>query len=169
MGRDGSASDAFDEFISPLIGLPVTHVWRGYGSTLFLEFGDLTDNGVLSDGSERGPTGQMGLMVEWSWRIERPRSILCGSFSEESKWPGAFTRLLGATVESVMTFGRLPEISIGLSNRLRVVSLMTSEGQPRWVLFDRHLPDTRWLTVRNGRIVHERNSDFSKPKIGGAQ
>lgn len=32
---------SFKAFSLPLIGLPVTHVWRGYVSAIFLEFGDL--------------------------------------------------------------------------------------------------------------------------------
>jgi hypothetical protein len=153
---------AFDEFASPLVGLEVSHVWRGYGSALFLEFGDLTPRGRRRDGTERNPSGQMGLMIEWSWRIERPRSILCGSFSDESKWPGAFKRLLGATVSEVGTFGRLPELAVGLSNGLFVVSFMTAEGQPEWTLIDRRLPDACWLAVRGGRIVSGRDPEVSK-------
>lgn len=154
-----------DEFASALVGLPVTHVWRGYGSALFMEFGALTDKGARGDGSERNPEGQMGLMIQWSWRIERPRSILCGSSSEDSKWPNAFKRLLGASVSELQTFGRLPEISVGLSNGLHVVSFMTSGGQPAWALFDRRDLDTSWLTVRRGRIVQERQSQFQKPSV----
>ena len=131
-----------------------------------MEFGDLTDKGARSDGSERNPDGQMGLMIEWSWRIERPRSVLCGSFSEESKWPNAFRQMLGAKVTDAETFGRLPEISVGLSNGLHVVSFMTAGGQPVWTLFDRRVPDTSWLTVRRGRVVEERNSQF--PRHTGA-
>lgn len=31
----------FFEFVSPMIGLPLSHVWRGYGSALFIELGEL--------------------------------------------------------------------------------------------------------------------------------
>jgi hypothetical protein len=129
---------------------------------LFVEFGDLTTGRIRKDGSVGNPDGQMSLMIEWSWRIERPRSILCGSFSEESQWSKAFEKLLGATVTKAALFGRLPEISISLSNDLHLASFMTADGQPHWTLFDRATSDTSWLTVRQGRVVHQRNSDYPR-------
>lgn len=94
-------------------------------------------------------------MIEWSWRIERPRSILCGSFSEESKWPAAFRQLLGAGVIGLELFGRLPEIAISLSNGLSVVSFNTSEGQPRWALFDNRTGESTSLKVKGAKVVRE--------------
>ena len=96
----------------------------------------------------------MSLMIEWSWRIERPRSILCGSFSEETKWPGAFAKLVGSTVEGVSIFGRLPEVSLAFSNGLHLSSFMTAEGQPQWTLFDRREPKTSWLAVERGVLSY---------------
>lgn len=74
-------------FAAPLIGLPVAHSWRGYGSAIFLEFGALTAQ-TRMNGTPANPRGEMGLMIQWSWRIEGRRSILCGSWSDEARWPG---------------------------------------------------------------------------------
>jgi hypothetical protein len=144
----------FSAFLASVVGLPVSHVWRGYGSALFVELGELTPSRVRRDGSPGNPEGEMSLMIEWSWRIERPRSILCGSFSDETKWPGAFAKLVGTTVENVTIFGRLPEVSLALSNGLHVSSFMTAEGQPQWVLFDRRAPTTSWLAVERGAVTY---------------
>ncbi len=140
---------------TPLIGLPVAHVWRSYGSALFLEFGQLSPGRARPDGFTGEAQGEMGLMIERSWRIERPRSIFCGSWSEEARWPKAFKALTGAKVRSVEIFGRLPEIAVALSNGMHVASFMTAGGQPDWALFDRRGPETSWLTVRNGLVVTE--------------
>jgi hypothetical protein len=138
-----------------LVGLPVTHVWRGYGSSLFLEFGELHPR-TRRDGSQGNSQGEMGLMIHWSWRIEGPRSILCGSWSNERRWPAAFARLLDARVLEISIFGRLPEIDLGLSNGLHVVSLMTAEGQPQWTLFDRHDRKNQcWVNVKRGVLCFE--------------
>jgi hypothetical protein len=144
----------FDAFVSPLIGLPVAHVWQGHGSAIFLEFGTLTPR-VRRDGSPGHPEGEMGLMVEWSWRIEGWRSILCGSWSDEERWPRAFACLTKATVAGATTFGRLPEIDLALSTGVHVVSLMTATGDPVWTLFDRRGGRDRWLCVRRGRLIVE--------------
>lgn len=137
-------------FIDALKEKPVAHVWRGHGSAIFLEFGTLTEkrrrNGTLGQ-----PDGELTLMIEWSWRIERPRSILCGSWSSERRWPFLFNHLIGSTVSNIEFFGRLPEISVALSNGLRVVSFMTAEGQPSWALIARH-PNLGSLGVKRGSL-----------------
>jgi hypothetical protein len=135
----------FDTFASPLIGLPVRHIWQGYGSAIFLEFGELRPR-LEQDGSASQSEGQMGLMIERSWRIEDRTSIRCGSWSDEALWPDVFALLLGSEVRYVKTFGRLPEIEIGLSNGMHILSFMTAEGLPMWTLFDRRSPDERWLS-----------------------
>jgi hypothetical protein len=61
-------------FRNALIGKPVSHVWRGYGSAFFLEFGKLTPRKRKS-GEAGNPMGELTLMVEWSWRIERKYSM----------------------------------------------------------------------------------------------
>jgi hypothetical protein len=94
----------------------------------------------------------MSLMIQWSWRIEGRRSILCGSWSDEEKWPKAFGLVRNTTVTSATLFGRLPEIELCLSNGVHVLSFMMAEGNPQWVLFDRRGDVTRWLVVRRGHL-----------------
>jgi hypothetical protein len=65
-------------------------------------------------------------MIEWSWRVEGKRRIWCGTFSDGERWPRAFSRLEGANVASVTLYGRLPEIDLGLSNGLHLLSMMTA-------------------------------------------
>ena len=74
----------FEDIAIPLVGLPVSHSWRVHGSDIFLEFAKFSPPSRLRrDGSPCAPRGEMGLMIEWSWRIEGRRSILCGSWSDE--------------------------------------------------------------------------------------
>jgi hypothetical protein len=141
----------FKSFSSSLLGLPVSLVWRGYGSALFLEFGSLQPE-IRPDGSSGNPRGEWTLMIEWSWRIEGKRKILCGSWSNEARWPRVFSRLQGTTVESASLFGHLPEIAIKLANGLSVVSIMTAEGDPAWALLNRRKTTEASLSVRSGRL-----------------
>jgi hypothetical protein len=137
-------------FLQSAIGKKVSHVWRGHGSSIFLELGELTPR-TRRDGSPGNPTGEISLMIQWSWRIERPQSIYVGSWSSERRWPAAFAKLRGATVTTATLFGRIPELSIGLSNGLYVVSFMTAEEQPAWALICRQSPRGT-LHVRRGRL-----------------
>jgi hypothetical protein len=155
----------FATFAAPLIGLPVSHLWRGYGSALFLEFGKLRPSAkTRRDGSPGNPMGEMSLMIEWSWRIEGRRSILCGSSSDEQKWPRAFSLVLNAEVADAVLFGRLPEIELCLANDIRILSFMTAEGDPDWALGDRRDDVTRWLCVHRGILRIEAGETCLLPK-----
>ena len=153
----------FSDFASPLIGLPVSHVWRGYGSALFLEFGALSQR-TKRDGSAGDPLGKMSLMIEWSWRIEGRKSILCGSWSDDAKWPKLFGLLRNKTVVSASLFGRLPEIELCLSNDVRILSFMTADGDPNWTLFDRHEAAPRWMFVRCASLYIDSELRTRAPK-----
>ena len=139
-------------FAAPLIGLPVAHAWQGHGSAIFLEFGALAPPRLRRDGTPCNPRGEMTLMIEWSWRIEGRRSILCGASSDEARWPRALACLTKGRVADVATFGRLPELDLTLDTGLHVVSMMTAAGNPVWTLLDQRGARSRWLCVRKGRL-----------------
>lgn len=143
---------AFQDFTAPLIGLPVSHVWQGHGSALFLEFGRLSQI-RRRDGRPAESAGEMGLMLEWSWRIEGKRSILCGSDSDEPHIRRALSCIRDHAVAAVTLTSRLPEIDIGFSSGAHLVSFMTADGQPQWTLFDRRTGNDRWMFVRAGRLA----------------
>lgn len=85
-------SEAFDTFAATLTGLPVSHVWRGYGSAIFIGIGNLSPQ-TRRDGSRGHPEGEVSLGVEWSWRIEDQTAIRCGSWSEAELWEPALDTL----------------------------------------------------------------------------
>ncbi len=147
-----------EPFRKAVLGRKVSLVWRGFGSALFLELGELTpSNKRRRDGSLARPNGEVTLMIEWSWRIEGPRSILGGSWSNEKRWPGLFKKVTGARVTDLTTFGALPELQVTLSNGCRVISFMTAEGQPAWALISRISPKGT-LMVERGKLHLERLS-----------
>ena len=150
------SSPSRDEFITltrPLIGLPVSHAWRGYGSALFLEFGALTPPGPRG----HNPKGEATLMVEWSWRVESSRTVQFGSWSGNRKMDNGIASLKRRKLMEISLVGRLPEVYIQLSKDRWVHTFMTREGQPEWTVF---LQDRSWITFSRGRIVRER----SRPK-----
>lgn len=141
----------FERRTAPLLGLPITHPWRGHGSALFLELGPLKR---IRRRRRAGHSlkGLAGVMIEWSWRVERQRSIDFGSWSTDSKIDSGIRGLKRAKVKSVQVEGRLPELCLALSDGRQVRSFMSSDGQPRWVLF---LPDGSWLKVQRGVLMRE--------------
>ena len=142
----------FNLFAFPLIGLPVSRIWQGYGSAIFVEFGRLQST-TTRDGRAGSPRGQWTLFIEWSWRIEGKRRIWCGSWSDGERWPRAFARLQGQPVTSVETNGRLPEVYLGFANGLYLASMMTAEGDPSWSLSRRQDFASVSIGVRAGRLT----------------
>lgn len=157
-GPDSIGAISFERFAAPLLALPVSHVWQGHGSAVFLEFGKLTPR-TKHDGSPGNPDGEMSLMCEGSWRIEGRRTILCGSWNNEKEWPPAFAFLKAGRVIQARVFGHLPELEIVLSNGVRFLSFQTYDGDPAWTLFDRRGSEPRWIHVRRGRLRIEIGSD----------
>jgi hypothetical protein len=144
----------FESFAAPIVKMKVTHIWRGVGSAIFLEMGNLTPR-IRRDGSPGNGRGEMGLMIEWSWRIEDDTHILGGSWSDEEEWPELFRQLLGTHVSDISLFARLPEIQLKFSNGLYLCSMMTANGDPEWALFDRRKGGTKSVGVRSGKLHFE--------------
>jgi hypothetical protein len=155
-------SEIFDKYRAALRSQTLTAVWRGHGSAIFLEFGQLSPR-FKRDGSAGKPRGTYGIMIEWSWRIESDDAILCGSWSEEAGWDAVLNALVGHDVEDISHHGRLPELTIALAGGHRVASFMTAEGQPAWAVFDRSSKDDELhvMAVEKGRICEhvERRSE----------
>jgi hypothetical protein len=150
----------FESYRSKLRNAEVSHVWRVHGSALFVEFGLLSPGRAHADGRLGNPTGEFGVMVQWSWRIEDGTRITCGSWSNEELWPPTFARLIGKKIVDISLVGRLPEIEIELSDDLHFLSFMTADGEPEWTIFDRTAESGqhRWLKVKDGRLVEDRSA-----------
>jgi hypothetical protein len=151
----------FTSFSSSLIGLPLSRIWQGYGSAIFLEFGTVQRR-QRRNGSPGNPRGEWTLMIEWSWRIEGKRRIWCGSWSDGARWPRAFARMEGARVDSVSLYGRLPEIELQLSNGLHLLSMTTVEGDPDWALAKRFEGGSTSVFVRAGRLCFDSVTEFQR-------
>jgi hypothetical protein len=150
-----------EEIQKILVGRPVSNIWRGYGSALFLEFGNLTPRKKRDGSPGRNAHGDITLMIQWSWRIENPRSILTGSWGSEDQWPKVFRSLLRLVVTEVSFFSTLPELQVTLSNGKRVSSFMTAEGQPQWAVISRVEPLGSW-SVERGVVAFAKDSDLRR-------
>lgn len=150
-----SPLNTFNRIASDLVGMRVGHLWRGYGSAIFLEFGALSPGRVRRDGSPGNAIGELTLSIEWSWRIEDATSIVCGSWSEDELWCPAFKLIRDSPVVGLTLFGRLPEIDLELTNTIHLLSFATAEGQPEWHLCDRRSTPQTWLSVRDGVLCED--------------
>lgn len=146
--------DLLENYRCALRGMSVSHAWRGHGSAIFLEFGELAAK-TRTDGSPGNPDGELTLMIEWSWRIERGDDIVCGSWSDDGLWQSWLERLIGHTVSDFGVFGRLPEANLSLNGGIHVLSFMTSEGGPEWAMMDHRDNGLATMMVKHGRVCAE--------------
>lgn len=142
------SADNFEKLTLTLIEKPITHVWRGHGTAIFIEFGRLTESS-----KSQNPKGEYSLMIEWSWRVESKKSILFGSFSEDKEISDQLQKLKNNIVTDVSLFDRIPEICIGLNKERWIKSFATQSGNPQWTLF---LPNNSWCYVENSVLYNEK-------------
>ena len=161
-----SAETLLEKYRAKLIGMDISHVWFGHGSAIFLEFGRLFAR-TRPNGEPGNPDGEMGLMIQWGWRVEDRTSILCGSDSDEDLWKAAIADLKGRTVETLAVHGRLPELTLEFSGGRALSSFMTTDGEPGWALFDRQPSgETRsWLRGEYGQVTEEWTHSPSRPAL----
>ncbi len=150
-----SPQTVFESMRLGLIGMPVSLLWRGYGSAIFLEFGELTPNGKRRSGSDRHPIGEFSIGIEWSWRIENSLSIVCGSWSDEGGWDQAFDLIRNIQLAELVLYSRLPELDLAFANQHHLLSFNTSDGQPDWFIIDRRSQEHITLMVDNGQLEIE--------------
>lgn len=153
-GRAPLTREQFHALTRPLLGMPVSHTWRGAGSAIFLELGALTT--VTRTSRKRGEMtyveGEVSLMLEWSWRVESPGAIRFGSWSEDPRITRGVASLEGHTILDVELEGRLPELVLTLDRKRWLHTFMTAEGQPAWAI---RLHDGAWLSVHRGSLYRQ--------------
>ncbi|MFZ6799045.1 hypothetical protein ACO0KZ_04540 [Undibacterium sp. Di24W] len=141
-----------------LSGMTVSHVWLGIGSALFLELGTLSEGNKRKDGSLGNSIGEVTVMVDFDWRVERQRSILGGSHDTPKRRISISNLLLNTTIVSAQTVGRIPELQMQLSNKLWISTFSHDKGQPTWAVGFNSL-GLGWLCVERGKLcVDRRNS-----------
>jgi len=143
--------------------MPVTRPWRGFGSAVFLELGRLRrEPRVVRPGFVL--KGRVTVMVEWSWRVEGPRSVVFGSWSGDRKMNRGIDSLKGTRVRSVTLEGGLPELRIAFDDGRALQSFITVESQPVWVLF---LEDGSQVSVRRGVVTQSEQFPHLRKKWFG--
>ena len=133
--------------VSSLAGKEITHVWRGHGSAIFLELGELS-----AASNRKNPRGEQCIMIEWSWRFEDENRILLGSWSESDQIDRICHQLLGREVTRVSFFSRIREIEVSLSGGYWLLSFATSEGGSEWSI---KLNQRDWVSFQDGTFVVE--------------
>ncbi len=140
------APEQFELLTQPLIGLPVSLPWKGYGSAIFFELGALAP---LTSKRSHHNKGQACIAVEWDWRVEAQGGVLYGSSNSGPKIEAGIRTLQGETVKSIVVAGEVPELIVRFSNGHFLKSMIMVTGDPEWSI---KVLDGRWIYVRAGAL-----------------
>src|SRR5262245_10829694 len=147
MSNTVCAVDEFAKLVQPLVGLTVALPWKGAGSAIFLELGQLTP---VESSRRHHAAGVACISVEWDWRVEHKSSVLYGSSNTGPRIERGIAGLQGVTIESVSVAGKLPEVIVSFSNGQVLRSMVMDTGDPQWSI---RLLDGRYVFARGGEVL----------------
>lgn len=127
-----------------LVGLTVSLPWKGYGSAIFLELGQLTPVVYKKSQHEKG---EACIEIEWNWRVEEGASVLYGSSNSRPEIASGISSLQGTRIQSLEVIGDVPELAVRFSNGQCLRSMVMITGEPMWSI---KLPGGRWVRVEGG-------------------
>ncbi len=116
---------------APLIGQKAQGCWLGYGSVLFLEFGEPQP---ITDGRQRHPSGESTLWCDKIlWRIEQGDRVLAGSEDDRSVMDSAIGQLNGRILVSGQISQSTGDSLLEFTDHLLLKTFVpTSEEDARW-------------------------------------
>jgi len=131
-----------------LIGMEVSRAWKGMGSTIFLELGELTER--VSRRGKSSLFGEAHISIDWDWRVEQDGIVRFGSSLHGSEIERGLRTLCGAKVLSVSIVGQIPEIVVEFSTGHTLRSMVMANGWPEWGI---KLRDGRYVGPGHGHIT----------------
>lgn len=111
-----------------IIGHTVTLPWKGYGSTIFLELGNLSP----LKGKEKRNRGEACISISWDWRVERGHEILFGSSNRGTKIEQGIQLFKNQIIEEVDITGTVLELEVKLSGGFFLRSMCMCKGETEW-------------------------------------
>lgn len=154
--------------LSTTCGMRITRPWPGYGSTMMLELGKLrTEVLHTRKGIRRSRKGQVSLMIDPNWRVEKRYSISFASGFTEKRRNAGIEMLADRRINEIVVMDCLPELQLSLDDGRRIRTFSDWTAQPNWTVlfYDKRLLElsgvwdgvdvTPCLHVRAGRIIVE--------------
>ncbi len=134
------------EFTTALAGMRVSRPWKGHGSAIYLELGELSEVPIFRRGRV---TGEACISIEWDWRLEFSSSIVGGSSSSNPEIHELLKLLREATITSIEIVGQVPEIAVRLSTGHILRSMAMIQGDPHWSI---KTHNGNWLYVKDSLL-----------------
>jgi hypothetical protein len=154
-----------NEKIQTLIGLPVSLPWKGCGSAIFLELGELTQ--PTNRQRRARDEGEVCIYVGWDWRCETGNTVLFGSSNSRPAIERGIQALRESKVTSIAISGKVPELSIEFSNGYRLITAAMLPDGSKWRV---RFKESSYLSADKGilflgqgegaGLTHEEEAEF---------
>ena len=132
--------------IRPLVHMPISLPWKGHGSAIFLELGNLA---ALERPRQRHKNGDATIYIGWDWRVEAGSRVLYGSSNSKPEIENGIDALVGITIERLTIQGPVPELLIEFSNGARLMSAAMCTNTSEWNI---RLPGSVWVSCVDGIV-----------------
>lgn len=154
--------ETFTSLVEPLLGLPISRPHEGYGKAIVIHLGQLSDSGYRRRDGTMVQEGEASFMLEGAWRVERDKSVWFSSTSCITKRQLGLDSLLNKSIQAIHLMGRLPELSVHLSNNLWIQSFGFSGEESEWAVF---LTTGGWVCSEFGEVVFVNANDLNSSAI----
>ncbi|MES2257574.1 MAG: DUF3027 domain-containing protein [Pseudomonadota bacterium] len=146
MSRTPLTIDEANFLIRSLVHMPISLPWKGHGSAIFLELGNLAP---LERPRQRHQKGDATIYIGWGWRVEEGSRVLYGSSNSKPEIEDSIEALVGITIKNLTIQGLVPELSIEFSNGARLMSAAMSTDTSEWGI---RLPGAIWVSCVDGVV-----------------
>lgn len=146
MSRTPLTLDEANLLIRPLVHMPISLPWKGHGSAIFLELGNLAP---LERPRQRHQNGDATIYIGWDWRVEDGSRVLYGSSNSKPEIEDGIDALVGITISSLTIRGSVPELAIEFSNGASLMSAAMCTDTSEWSI---RLPGAIWISCVDGTV-----------------
>jgi len=146
-----------DLYLMKCIGLHVSDIWLGEGKAIFIEIGKLHKHIDKRRHKSKG-IGDITLMFDCRWRLEKLNSIILGSLDETSTIEKQIKHIIGKSVKSISFIGRIPEIVVEFDKNLWIQSFTSYKSEDWGIMFYKEGSIGR----RRRNITFKKNEKFFK-------
>ena len=124
----------FYELVQPLLGMPVSRVWKGFSTALFLELGELHPWDIGK--GRKSKRGEAHISIEWNWRVESRTKVLIGS--DQSHWAiNKYIRLLkGLEIVTIALDDEVKnDLIVQFSEEIQLQTSRLTSGDGEWLIW----------------------------------
>lgn len=146
MSRKPLTLDEANLLIRPLVDMPISLPWKGHGSAIFLELGNLAP---LERPRQRHQKGEATIYIGWDWRVEKNSRVLYGSSNSKPEIVDGIDTLVDIEIVHLAIQGSVPELSIEFSNGARLMSAAMCTDTSEWNI---RLPGSGWVSCADGIV-----------------